>query len=100
MLSRNGRPPFAYEQGPKDVVYHGKDQTVRVVARFGPHRGRYVMHCHNLVHEDNDMMVQLRWARAASTRSTPIRRACCRRPSCRGVGGQVLHVRPVRLGGR
>jgi spore coat protein A len=58
VLSRNGKPPFAYEQGPKDVVYLGKEETVRVVARFGPHRGRYMMHCHNLVHEDHDMMVQ------------------------------------------
>jgi hypothetical protein len=26
--------------------------------RFGPNVGRYMMHCHNLVHEDHDMMVQ------------------------------------------
>jgi hypothetical protein len=26
--------------------------------RFGPQVGRYMMHCHNLVHEDHDMMVQ------------------------------------------
>ena len=26
--------------------------------RFGPQRGRYMMHCHNLVHEDHDMMTQ------------------------------------------
>ena len=58
ILSRNGKPPFAYERGPKDVVYLGKDETVRAVARFGPQRGRYMMHCHNLVHEDHDMMVQ------------------------------------------
>jgi hypothetical protein len=30
---------------------------VRVLARF-PDRGTYMMHCHNLVHEDHDMMVQ------------------------------------------
>ncbi|MGH2554999.1 MAG: multicopper oxidase family protein [Actinomycetota bacterium] len=58
ILDRNGRPPFAYEQGPKDVVYVGENETVRVLARFGPHNGRYMMHCHNLVHEDHDMMVQ------------------------------------------
>ena len=58
VLSRNGKPAFPYEQGPKDVVYLGKNETVRVVARFGPHRGKYMMHCHNLVHEDHDMMVQ------------------------------------------
>ncbi|MGA8993376.1 MAG: multicopper oxidase domain-containing protein [Nocardioidaceae bacterium] len=58
ILSRNGRPPFAYEQGPKDVFYVGENETVRVIATFGPHAGKYMMHCHNLVHEDHDMMVQ------------------------------------------
>jgi FtsP/CotA-like multicopper oxidase with cupredoxin domain len=57
ILSRNGRPPFAYERGPKDVAYLGEDETVRVLTRF-PDRGKYMMHCHNLVHEDHDMMVQ------------------------------------------
>ena len=27
-----------------------------VVARFGAHKGDYMFHCHNLIHEDNDMM--------------------------------------------
>jgi FtsP/CotA-like multicopper oxidase with cupredoxin domain len=58
ILSRNGRPPQPYERGPKDVAYVGEGETVRVIARFGPHTGRYMMHCHNLVHEDHDMMVQ------------------------------------------
>ena len=58
ILSRNGRPAFAYEQGPKDVAYVGENETVRVIARFGPQVGRYMIHCHNLVHEDHDMMVQ------------------------------------------
>src|SRR3954452_4538965 len=58
ILSRNGRPPFAYERGPKDVAYVGENETVRVLARFGPQVGRYMIHCHNLVHEDHDMMVQ------------------------------------------
>jgi spore coat protein A, manganese oxidase len=58
ILSRNGMAPFDYERGPKDTVYVGEGETVRVVARFGPHRGRYMVHCHNLVHEDHDMMHQ------------------------------------------
>jgi FtsP/CotA-like multicopper oxidase with cupredoxin domain len=49
---------MAHELGPKDVVYVGEEEIVRVVARFGPHSGRYMMHCHNLVHEDHDMMGQ------------------------------------------
>jgi spore coat protein A, manganese oxidase len=44
--------------GPKDVVYVGENETVRVAMTFGPHTGRYMMHCHNLVHEDHDMMGQ------------------------------------------
>lgn len=58
VLSRNGQSPFAYELGPKDVLFVGERETVRVMMRFGPHRGKYMIHCHNLPHEDHDMMVQ------------------------------------------
>ena len=34
ILDRNGRPPFAYEKGPKDVVYLGENELVRVIMRF------------------------------------------------------------------
>ena len=60
ILSRNGRAPFAYERGPKDVVYVGEHETVRLLMKFGPHKGRYMVHCHNLPHEDHDMMGQFR----------------------------------------
>ena len=58
ILDRNGKPPFNYERGPKDVFYLGENEKVRVLIRFGPNEGRYMVHCHNLVHEDHDMMVQ------------------------------------------
>src|SRR5919108_466747 len=58
VLDRDGRAPEPYEQGPKDVVYVGESETVRVIMRFENQRGKYMMHCHNLVHEDHDMMVQ------------------------------------------
>ncbi|NUR08443.1 MAG: multicopper oxidase domain-containing protein [Nocardioidaceae bacterium] len=69
VLSRNGNPANVkpFEKGPKDVVYVGENETVEVAMRFaGPKagpgwrtpRGRYMMHCHNLVHEDHDMMMQ------------------------------------------
>jgi spore coat protein A len=58
VLDRNGKPPHPWEMGPKDVVYVGENETVRVAMTFGPHTGRYMMHCHNLVHEDHDMMGQ------------------------------------------
>ncbi|MFD3443092.1 multicopper oxidase family protein [Microbacteriaceae bacterium 4G12] len=58
ILSRNGRAPFPYEKGPKDVVYVGEGETVRLLMKFEHHRGRYMVHCHNLPHEDHDMMAQ------------------------------------------
>jgi FtsP/CotA-like multicopper oxidase with cupredoxin domain len=69
VLSRNGSVTnvLPHEKGAKDVVYVGENETVRVAMRFagpaaGPGwpepRGRYMMHCHNLVHEDHDMMMQ------------------------------------------
>jgi spore coat protein A, manganese oxidase len=58
ILSRNGRAPFNYERGPKDVVYVGEGETVRLLMKFEHHRGRYMIHCHNLPHEDHDMMAQ------------------------------------------
>src|SRR3712207_1036247 len=58
ILARNGRQPFSYERGPKDVVYTGENETVRLIMKFGPHKGRYMVHCHNLPHEDHDMMSQ------------------------------------------
>ncbi|NMH93190.1 multicopper oxidase domain-containing protein [Pseudonocardia bannensis] len=56
ILDRNGRPPFPYERGPKDTVYVGEGEVVRLIGKFGPHAGKYMMHCHNVVHEDHEMM--------------------------------------------
>ena len=79
ILSRNGRAPYPYEQGPKDVAYVGEGETVNVVMKFGPHEGRYMIHCHNLVHEDHDMMSQFRVGPSVdptrTTRSTARRRS-------------------------
>ena len=67
ILSRNGRPAFAWEEGPKDVVYIGENETVRLAMKFTLQKGggnsrnaggRYMIHCHNLPHEDHDMMQQ------------------------------------------
>jgi FtsP/CotA-like multicopper oxidase with cupredoxin domain len=64
ILSRTGgrNQVFDFEQGPKDTVYLGENETATVIGRFGPQVGRYMMHCHNLVHEDHDMMHQF-WVR-------------------------------------
>jgi spore coat protein A len=65
MLTRNGKPVFNYEQGPKDVAYVGENETIRAIMKFGAAGdpstdGRYMIHCHNLPHEDHDMMTQFR----------------------------------------
>lgn len=65
IIGGEDRATYAYEQGPKDVVYVGEGETVRLLMKFGPHRGRYMIHCHNLPHEDHDMMVQFRVGTAA-----------------------------------
>ena len=59
-FDRNGIrvPASPHERGPKDVVYVGENERVRVITQFGPHAGKYMIHCHNLVHEDHDMMGQ------------------------------------------
>jgi len=59
-LDRNGVrvAPRPNELGPKDVVYVGENERVRLIMCFGPQQGRYMIHCHNLVHEDHDMMGQ------------------------------------------
>jgi FtsP/CotA-like multicopper oxidase with cupredoxin domain len=65
---RNGGPAFPYENGLKDVAYVGPNErlellmTFRPAPRVDPERpvlGKYVMHCHNLIHEDHDMMTEL-----------------------------------------
>jgi FtsP/CotA-like multicopper oxidase with cupredoxin domain len=60
MLDRNGRPLRPYELGPKDTVALGPNEVVRVAIRFGAFRGTYAFHCHNIEHEDHDMMTQFR----------------------------------------
>lgn len=61
LLDRNGMPPRPYETGWKDVFHVGEFETVRVIAKFGRRdgdyiKGKFMMHCHNLVHEDHSMM--------------------------------------------
>ena len=61
ILSRSGGRNgvvFDYEKGTKDTVYLGENETITVITRIGPQPGRYMMHCHNMVHEDHDMMHQ------------------------------------------
>ncbi|KAJ4313124.1 hypothetical protein N0V94_007103 [Neodidymelliopsis sp. IMI 364377] len=59
ILSRTGgkRSVLAYEkEALKDVVLLGQNEKVTVIARYAPYDGVYMFHCHNLIHEDHDMM--------------------------------------------
>ena len=47
------------EQGRKDVVRLRENENIEIFMRFRDFVGRYVMHCHNTIHEDHAMM--LRW---------------------------------------
>jgi FtsP/CotA-like multicopper oxidase with cupredoxin domain len=58
ILSRNGAPPPAFEAGRKDVVLLKPDDVCTVFFRFRDFVGKYVMHCHNVVHEDHSMMIR------------------------------------------
>jgi len=65
IIGRSNTPDkkaFAWESGGKDVFYLGENETVTALMQFttgdGNAGGRYMTHCHNLVHEDNDMMIQ------------------------------------------
>lgn len=62
MLKREGDYGLqSYEdKSSKDVLYLGPSNTIWVIARFGAHKGDYMFHCHNLIHEDNDMMRAMR----------------------------------------
>lgn len=56
MMKRVNGPLRNYERGFKDTVYLGENHEIHVITKFGPHAGKYMFHCHNLVHEDHDMM--------------------------------------------
>ncbi|MEV7930149.1 MULTISPECIES: multicopper oxidase domain-containing protein [unclassified Kitasatospora] len=56
VLSRNGRDPGPYDGGWKDTVDLRPAEAVEVLVRFTDYRGTYMMHCHNLEHEDMAMM--------------------------------------------
>jgi len=65
IIARDNTPdkkPYPWEMGGKDVFYTGENETVTVLMQFNTGKnnagGRYMIHCHNLVHEDNDMMIQ------------------------------------------
>jgi FtsP/CotA-like multicopper oxidase with cupredoxin domain len=75
ILTRNGKAPMAHELGPKDVVYVGENETVQVITRFEG-CGKYMIHCHNLIHEDHDMMGQFEVIDPYDTGYDPLGEPC------------------------
>jgi FtsP/CotA-like multicopper oxidase with cupredoxin domain len=60
VLRRGGSGPGPFDGGWKDTVDLRPAEVVDVAVRFTGHAGRFVLHCHNLEHEDMAMMATLR----------------------------------------
>ncbi len=61
IVDRNDAPPPAWEEGAKDVVLIDMAEHVRLIMKFEDYTTDgwpYMYHCHNLMHEDNGMMLQ------------------------------------------
>jgi len=71
ILSRGGLAPPLDERGRKDVTRLQVVEQVEIFMRFRDWTGRYVMHCHNLVHEDHAMMVRFDVDPRGDSRGTP-----------------------------
>jgi spore coat protein A, manganese oxidase len=56
VLGRNGFGPGAYDAGWKDTVDVRPAEAVEIVTHFTDYPGRFLLHCHNLEHEDMAMM--------------------------------------------
>jgi FtsP/CotA-like multicopper oxidase with cupredoxin domain len=60
VLSRSGGAPGDFDGGWKDTVDVRPAEIVDIAVRFADHPGKFVMHCHNLEHEDMAMMATVR----------------------------------------
>lgn len=60
VIERNGKPipSDSVEHARRDVARLGPGEEVKIFMRFRSFVGKYVMHCHNVVHEDHAMMVR------------------------------------------
>jgi spore coat protein A len=56
VLSRNTGGPGAYDAGWKDTVDVRPSEAIAVATKFTDYAGSYLLHCHNLEHEDMAMM--------------------------------------------
>jgi hypothetical protein len=60
VYSRNGNTNLSpNDKGWKDTVLVNPNETVSVLAKFNDYSGIYLLHCHNLEHEDDGMMINI-----------------------------------------
>lgn len=61
IIEKNGMPVSGNDplNVPKDVIELGPKDEIKFFSRWRDFKGRHVMHCHNVVHEDHAMMI--RW---------------------------------------
>jgi FtsP/CotA-like multicopper oxidase with cupredoxin domain len=60
VLERQGNLISPEDRGWRDTVLVAPGETVRVVIRFKAYDGVFLLHCHNLEHEDAGMMLNFR----------------------------------------
>ncbi|HEX3790346.1 MAG TPA: multicopper oxidase domain-containing protein [Pseudonocardiaceae bacterium] len=60
IVSRNGGKPGPYDAGWKDTIDLRPAEEVEVAVRYTDYAGHYMLHCHNLEHEDMAMMADFR----------------------------------------
>jgi len=61
VYSRNGNTNLLpNDKGWKDTVLINPNETVSVLVKFVDYSGIYLLHCHNLEHEDDGMMINIR----------------------------------------
>jgi spore coat protein A len=59
ILRRNECAPLRQEGGWKDTVAVEDGEEVDVILRWTGYTGRYLLHCHNLEHQDHSMMARV-----------------------------------------
>ncbi len=56
VITRDGKNDHIDDSGKSDVTNLDKGESVTIYRNFRTFTGRYVAHCHNLAHEDHNMM--------------------------------------------
>ena len=69
VLDRSFNPTLPpADKGWKDTVLVNPNETVNVLIRFDAYAGIYLLHCHNLEHEDDGMMLNLQVAKTTGVK--------------------------------